>query len=372
MKTEFTRRNFLKLSLAGLGAAYLAACGRLVPPAPTAAPAQPTYTPPPTPTSTPIPPPTITRVPYVTNEPYAYYDFADSFEDISDLAAYGISSSQNTVKLNSTNYNTLYKTGHQSLEANGTIAGPIGSSLSIEFNVKKILGASTYDFSNKVLVIAVFIPADSPIDAIVFETDRSDQRFPVNSAKITLNPHVSYKTTATLPKGQWVEAVIDIKDAISNNPLWTAWDSHGQLTDAEALEVVKNCDVFNIQGRRETDGNAVPTYFLLDDLRWLERDSIKIDPTVDSLKKYSANTHLTIGSSVDYADLFSIVDAKLCQALAQEFNPYNLTPGHGRIMNFPKAFLISQGWMPCSISPSATIWRFLAIQAPRIHFFQNG
>ena len=114
--------------------------------------------------------------------------------------------------------------------------------------------------------------------------------------------------------------MIDIKDAISNNPLWSAWVPNGQLTDAEALEVVKNCDVFNIQGRRETDGNAVPTSFLLDDLRWLERDSIKIDPNVDSLRKYAANTHLTIGSSMDYVDLFSIVDAKLCQALAQEFN----------------------------------------------------
>ena len=186
--------------------------------------------------------------------------------------------------------------------------------------MKKLLGASTFDFSNKVLVIAVFIPADSPIDTIVFETDRGDQRFPINNAKITLNPHVSYQFTTILPKGQWVEAVIDIKDAISNNPLWYAWDSHGQLTDAEALEVVKNCDVFNIQGRRETDGNAGPASFLLDDLRWLERDSIKIDPSVDSLRKYAANTHLIIGSSMNYGNLFSLVDAKFCQALAQELN----------------------------------------------------
>ncbi len=326
MKTEFTRRNFLKLSLAGLGTAYLAACGRLVPPPSTASPVQPTATPPPIPTSTPTPLPTATPIPYVTNEPYAYYDFADSFEGISDLAAHGISSAQNTVKVNGTNYNTLYQTGHQSLEADGTIAGNSGSSLSIEFNVEKVLGASTFDFSNKVLVFAVFIPADSPIDEIVFETDRGDQRFPINNAKITLDQHVSYKFTATLPKGQWVEAVIDIKDAISNNPLWTAWDSHGQLTDAQALEVVKNCDVFNIQGRRTTDGNAVPTSFLLDDLRWLERDSIKIDANADLLRKYAATTHLTIGSSIDYANLFSLVDAKFCQALAQEFNLFQPGP----------------------------------------------
>ena len=35
MKTKFSRRDFLKLSLVGLGSAYLAACGRVLPPAPT-------------------------------------------------------------------------------------------------------------------------------------------------------------------------------------------------------------------------------------------------------------------------------------------------------------------------------------------------
>ena len=48
---------------------------------------------------------------------------------------------------------------------------------------------------------------------------------------------------------------------------------------------------------RHTDGSAVSTSFLLDDLRWLERDSIKTDPSVDSLRKYAANTHLSVGSS---------------------------------------------------------------------------
>ena len=315
MKQKFSRRDFLKMSMLGLGSVYLAACGKVFTPTPPAS----TMAPPTTNTSTPVPP-RPTSVPYVTNEPYALYDFADSFEGISDLGAYGITSSQNSVKVNNTNYNTIYQTGHQSIEADGTIEGKSGSSLSIEFNVEKILGSSTYDFSNKVLVIAVFIPVDSPIDEIVFETDRGDQRFPVNSAKITLNPHVSYKTTATLPKGQWVEAVIDLKDAINNNPLWFAWGPNGQLTDAQALEVVKNCDVFNIQGRRETEGNAVPTYFLLDDLRWLDRDSIKIDSNADSLRKYAANTHLFIGNVANYDKVFSLTDSKFPQVLAQEYN----------------------------------------------------
>ena len=336
MKIKFSRRDFLKLSLAGLGAAYLAACGRIVPPAQTAVPVlpidtatlPPTPTSPPTQTSTPIPPPTATRVPYVTNEPYAYYDFADSFEGISDLAANGISSSQNSVKLNGTNYNTLYQTGRQSLEASGTIAGKSGSTLSMEFDVQKLLGSSTYDFSNKAIVIDIFIPADSLIDWVSFEADSGAQIAQVQAFKIK-DPNTpslvenSASYTVSLPKGQWVEAILDIKDVFSGNPndnLWYASGPSGQLTNSEALEVIKNCDGFKIFGMRHTDGNAGPASFLLDDLRWLDRDTIKTDPSVDSLRKYAANTHLYVGSFVDAYYLFSILDVKVPQALPQEFN----------------------------------------------------
>ncbi len=330
MKTEFSRRDFLKMSILGLGSAYLAACGRLVPLAPTAAPAQPTNTlpPPPIPTSTPTPPPTATPVPYVTNEPYAYYDFADSFEGISDLAASGISSALNSVKVNSTNYNTLYQTGHQSLEADGTIAGKSGSTLSMEFDVQKLLGSSTYDLSNKVIVIDVFIPADSPVDWVSFEADSGARNAQINAFKIKdpngpplVQDSAGY--SVSLPKGQWVEAILDIKDVFSGNPndtLWYASGPSGQLTDAEALDVVKNCDGFKIFGMRHTDGNAGPASFLLDDLRWLDRDTIKTDPSVDSLRKYAANTHIYVGNFVDAYYLFSILDAKVPQALPQEFN----------------------------------------------------
>jgi endo-1,4-beta-xylanase len=326
MKTRFSRRDFLKMSMLGLGSAYLAACGKVLTPTPPVNTGMPPSTP--LPTGTPQPP-RPTSVPYTTNEPYAYYDFADSFESLSDPAPYGITSSQNTVKVNSANPNTLYQTGQQSLEASGTIAGPSGSTLSIEFDVKKYLGSSSYDFSNKVIVIDVFIPADSPIDWINFEADRDANIAQVSGFKI-FDPEYgssliecSQCYTSSLPKGQWVEAVLDIKDVFSGNPndkLWDAWGPNGQLTNAEALEVVRNCDVFKIEGRREKDGNAGPASFILDDLRWLERDSIKTDTSVDSLRKYAVNTHLFIGTCVQHNFLFGILDAKYCQALAQEFN----------------------------------------------------
>jgi endo-1,4-beta-xylanase len=71
---------------------------------------------------------------------------------------------------------------------------------------------------------------------------------------------------------------------------------------------------------KSTSGGSVSTYFLLDDLRWLDRESIKIDPNADSLRKYAANTHLYVGSFVEYGDLFNVTDAKLSQVLAQEVN----------------------------------------------------
>ena len=320
MNTKFSRRDFLKLSMISLGAAYLAACGRAVPPAPTVTLAQPT--------NTPIPPPTATRVPYVTNEPYAYYDFTDSFEGISDLAANGISSVLNSVKVNSTNYNTLYQTGQQSIEASGTIAGKSGSTLSMEFTAQKLLGSNTYDFSNKVVVIDIYIPADSPIDWIYFEADSGARMAQLYAFKIKdpTTPSLvenAKSYTVSLPKGQWVEAILDIKDVFggnSNDTLWYAADPNGQLTDVEALEVVKNCDVFKIMGMRHSDGTAGPASFLLDDLRWLERDHIQIDPSADSLREYAAGTHLSVGSYAVYDFLYGILDGKFAQALAQEFN----------------------------------------------------
>jgi len=328
MKTRFSRRDFLKMSMLGLGSAYLTACGKVLSPTPPASMVAPPAALPSQPTSTPVPP-RPTSVPYVTDEPYALYDFADSFEGVSDPGIYGIGSGLNSVKVNSENVNTIYQTGQQSLEASGTIAGPSGSNLSIEFNVQKYLGSSSYDFSNKVLVIDVFIPADSPVDWIYLEADSGARNAQINAFKIKdpnapplVQDSVSY--IVSLPKGQWVEAVLDIKDVFSgNNPndkLWYASGPGGQLTGADALDVVKNCDVFKICGMRHTDGTPISTSFLLDDLRWLERDSIKIDTSVDSLRKYAASTHLQVGSYSDSYYLFGILEPKVAQALPQEFN----------------------------------------------------
>ena len=278
----------------------------------------PTYTPIPTAANTP------SYVRYASSEPYASYDFDDSFENVSDLDAYGITSALNTVTVNTTNYNM----GQQSIQADGSIGGG-QDSLSFDFSIQKILGSSSYDFSNKTMVLSVFIPADSPIDEIWIEADKGDEFVDITNAKISEYPSFSWSWTSTLPKGKWVEAVIDIRDTFSQNPPNWGWAKgpNGALTNEEALQVVQHCETFKIRALNSTPGaSAVSTSFLLDDLRWLERDSLNIDTSADSLRKYAANTHLTIGSFAEYSDLFNVTDAKFSQVLAQEFNLLTIVP----------------------------------------------
>ena len=234
---------------------------------------------------------TPSYVRYISTEPYAYYDFDDSFETVTNLGVYGISSTRNTVKLNTTSYYM----GHQSLEANGTI----GDSLDIDFSLQKILGTSSYDFSNKTIVLSVFIPADSPIDTIWFEADSGDQWAMIGSAKIPQYPYGSLPFIYILPKGNWVEAVIDIPHASDWNG---AFGPNGLLTNEQAQDILKHCDAFKIRGMNATSGASVSTSFLLDDLRWYDRNAIPIDSNADSLRKYSEKGHLYIGSYAEYND----------------------------------------------------------------------
>jgi GH35 family endo-1,4-beta-xylanase len=219
--------------------------------------------------------------------------------------------------------------GQQSIEANGSIGGDDQPySLYFDFSVQKILGSSSYDFSNKTIVLSVFIPVDAPIDEIWFEADKGNEFVDITNAKVSdpsdlVDPNGRYGGTTKLPKGQWVEAVIDIRDTFSQNPPNWGWAKgpNGKLTNEEALQVVKHCETFKIRGINGTSGaSAVSTSFLLDDLRWLDRDSINIDASVDSLRKYAPNAHLYIGSTADYDEVFNITDAKFSQVLAQEFN----------------------------------------------------
>jgi endo-1,4-beta-xylanase len=291
----------------------LAACQPATPLPPTAVPTPvPPTTAPPSPTATSAP----SYIPYVSDETYAYYDFNDSFENVSDPTAYGISSWMNTVQVNTTNYNR----GQQSLQADGTVGDDQHYALSFDFSIQTVLGVDSYDFSNKVIVLSVFIPEDSPITVIWFEADKSDKFVQISNAKIA-DKSIDYGWTPNLQKGKWIEAVIDLKETASTQNWGWTWGPNGNLTKEEAWEVVTQCETFKILGMKgENTTSALPTYFLLDDLRWLDRNNINIDPNADSLRKYATNNHLYIGSYGEYTDLLSVYDAKFSQILAQEYN----------------------------------------------------
>jgi endo-1,4-beta-xylanase len=97
-------------------------------------------------------------------------------------------------------------------------------------------------------------------------------------------------------------------------------DPIGNLTDEQALDIIQHCDAFKIRGMNGASGASVSTSFLLDDLRWLDRNAIPIDPNADSLRKYAANHHLYVGSWTRYDEVYNVADAKFAQILAQEFN----------------------------------------------------
>jgi len=155
MKAKFSRRDFHKMVLLSLEVASLAACEHLVKATPTDLP---TFTVPPPKTVTPQP--TNTSTPETRDIPI----YKNSFEGITDLAANGITSANNGVRINTENVD--YQSGNQSLEAYGTIAAPIYSTLTIELSIKKLMGVETVDLSNKTVGFSGFIPADSPIDSI--------------------------------------------------------------------------------------------------------------------------------------------------------------------------------------------------------------
>jgi endo-1,4-beta-xylanase len=167
---------------------------------------------------------------------------------------------------------------------------------------------------------------------------------------------ISYGWTPTLPQGQWVEAVVDIRASCNDPSMSQVVPPFLSKVGLDPLPIVRACDTFKIMG---WPGNDSSPSFLLDSLRWLDRDHIRVDDTVDSIRKYCVKPPISclqslvdsfvdaivqairaafngrrgkpivgrapriqiyVGSYAEYADVFSVADAKLPQALAQEFN----------------------------------------------------
>jgi endo-1,4-beta-xylanase len=309
MRTQLSRRDFVKMGLSNLAAVYLAACEPHVKPAPTVLPTFPaaasetvmvlptfpviasvTVTPQPTNTSTP--------------EPVDIPIYKNSFEGIRDLAANGITSTNNDVRINTENVD--YQSGSHSLEAYGTIAAPIYSTLTIEMSLKSLTGGETVDLSNKTVGFSSFIPADSPIANI-------------NLVAKSGTKVVALAAASGFAAGEWHYQQFDLK-SIYDNKAWIWTD----LSNDEARDVIRNCREIMITGMRISEGEATLTSFLIDDIKWIGIDDlnhIALNDSVDSIRKYANLSHHKIGAVLikdKNIDWFG--DPWYPYTLAQEFN----------------------------------------------------
>jgi hypothetical protein len=228
-----------------------------------------------TPFTTITPQPTNTSTP----EPVDIPIYKNSFEGITDLAAKGITSTNTDVRINTENVD--YQSGSQSLEAYGTIAAPIYSTLIIEMSLKSMTGEETVDLSNKTVGFSYFIPADSSITSINFV------------AKAGTNV-VALGIASGFAAGKWHYQQFDLK-SIYDNKAWIWTD----LSVDEARDVIRHCQEIIITGMRPSEGVATPTSFLIDDLNWIgitDLNHIALNDSVDSIRKYANLNHHKIGA----------------------------------------------------------------------------
>jgi endo-1,4-beta-xylanase len=246
----------------------------------------------------------------------AGYDFSDSFENLDDLAARGISAKGNAVEIDRDDR----ASGKACLAARGRIGGDRYSELSVEFDLGKYLGVGSYDFSRKVLVVAAFVPEGSPIDAIVLDLRKGDHLVTIAQAAFPSCDLAKEPYSREVPKGRWVEAPIDIKDVVDRRDWGNTWGPAGKLGDEEAVEVVRRCDSIKVYGSRLSAGTPVHAFFLLDDLRWLERDRVGRDPGALSLRNLAERTGKRVGCAAEYRDVFNLADPGFARVLAREFD----------------------------------------------------
>ena len=295
-------KRMLPVILAGIF--FLSSCVPSAPKAPTLAPAaQPTVI---TPTEAPTIRPTAM-------DPLATYE--NSFEAINDLTAAGITSNQNGIPTTSKSAVRINKeivhSGSQSLEVYGTIGSPAASTISIDLPVQSLIGQGTVDLSNKMLSVSVFIPKGSAIDKVYFAFSGGGQ--------FALIP-VHVAGDADL-KGRWFSDDINVERFYSNPLAEDAfWQNKNQMNN-----ILWNCATISLVGQRSAKGGTASASFIVDDLKWAKvpytLDSVPVDKSVDSLRKYADLHNLKIGSLLlDFGNTDYMMDPRYVQTLAQEFN----------------------------------------------------
>ena len=262
MKTEFSRRDFLKLSLAGLGTAYLAACGRLVPPAPTASATPliiptgivPTFSPTPTLTLTPTPDP--------------YQTWSTNFANLTDFEGAEIQewSGNGQLSIDTTNVHS----GGKSIKDTGIVNDQ--HLLQTVFKIHGLIGRDTVDLADKTLSIELYVPGGSPLSYLYIELDSG-------------NNSITVRANIFAQNGRWYTYKADINMDIALSS-WQYFDwlhSPGISSNLDAITIVNNVQIIKISGGNNPGLNQTgDTYFLIDSLGWVPSGTLPAyDPSVE-------------------------------------------------------------------------------------------
>jgi hypothetical protein len=177
-------------------------------------------------------------------------DWSTNFADVTDPAAAGISSPDNSVVLDTTNVNS----GGKSIKAYGTI-GYANSKLDLNFTAQGLIGTGSFDLSQKTIRYEIYLPADSPLDALNFYIYNNDHYVVIS--------HVPVDTQ----KGAWSTYSVDISEIIVLHS-WKAesWMTSPGLSDDEAVNLLKNAQTITIMGAVSTAHTPAESYFLVDRL----------------------------------------------------------------------------------------------------------
>jgi len=216
--------------------------------------------------------------------------YRNSFEDITDPAASGITSdhgntandTHSSIKITSENVD--FAGGKQALEVSGTLPGAQYSYLAADFSVKKLIGEDTLDLSNKTIGFSLSIPKDVlPLIHLNILLNKGD-------IYVSL-PDVA-QVSEPISQGGWADYQEYVKKAYEDKS-W-GWTNG---SEADAMDVIEHCERFWIGISRTNAGTSTEAKFYLDDLNWIGIDifNVPVDNNVDSLRKYAANKHFTFG-----------------------------------------------------------------------------
>jgi GH35 family endo-1,4-beta-xylanase len=232
----------------------------------------------------------------------SYKPWSINFADVTDLAAAGINAYDASAAIDTTNVNS----GGKSIKVKGTI-GSRGSCLFLSFGFWGVVGQDSVDLSGKTLSLEIYLPADSPIYSLFIHVFRGDEFV------IVRNAHVK------IYKGQWHTYTVDLWEDITLKT-WRTYSNFTSpgLTDAQAVDVIKNAQSIAIVGVVQGDHVPAESYFLVDRMGWEPAGPAPAyDASVDSLRTYAQAKNLPMGG---FMEPDGAAEPDFLRNLVQEFN----------------------------------------------------